>query len=854
MGISSATDTNAMVVRESDEEVQDVCDLVSSRALVPPDLHVDDRSKQCADLLLKLMMVSSSIANIEDVEGVDDVGKGVCCAFNGMLARILTKKIHSHDANVLRDMISASRQMLEDVLRNAVKEGVDGTEDNRLTISMVDLLKSAFNMSGIPGDSREYSRKCRSRAGQANRDSCTIMKEKRPYELQAYATGEQMRDNFNSGLDMLDKLKDKDDSDLLDIIAHGSQGFSTFMHSFLLATVLDNQRMKAASIISARIYGDFNEDPSTVFGSADVLGLVFDSCSSLVSITRTVTTICALMTMSYCSILDHHLCENMAAGLSRPEAKVKTNKVDAPSSPYCKTINEFLALGLIPIINRTLNANPSKPDAPGTNTAIYNFVAEWFEKAVRDPVKTDTLKAAFQFRGFKVNTMHPEMKKMWDEFKKLNGVDESTTSVDLFFAADFLCFARLQLHDNNLCGTNLFMTSMMVFSGSIATLMEPTLSGPFKFDDCVTSKTERLVKKIFNNDPRLCKFTDESSRKRPEKENNGKTCKATLITNKILERGRVRAQNDKSVMMDTRLSVCLFMLALSEELKKDISQDANGLHMAKPGARYLVSEGRKDGRRIYVIALETLPNANFAHRREDLASHLIEKSRTNPDQVETTGDNTEKPFRDIVGGAVINTILYPLAGISFVYALQDIVLLCGERGHVNKHGKPDEDYYFKSTTVRCVNQFIAQLEDRVQHAFDVRSIMPESDGPVRVGLDECKEVFQQQKSFANRVCEVLKDCGTLWEDLQLSFAVQKNLDGDDRDLSDKLGGQTSSCLGEANPPAELLSILERPAELGTDSNDDDDWAPELQQVGTEFDQDDVDDCDDSKRVAKRPRS
>lgn len=866
LGIPSSAESKVMVpAADADEEVQDVDELVCADLDMSIDMRHHNNAKECADMLLKLMMVSSSVANMDEIEGLDEVGKGVCCAYNGLVSRILLKDESKDDATPLRNMITACKQMLDDVLRNPVKDGVVvDVEDNRLTIAMVDLLKTAFHMSGSMGDCREYSRKCRSMESQGTRDLCTIMQSKRSYELEAYATGEQMRDNFDAGLAMLDKLKDKDDECMLAIIESGRKSFCRFMPSFMLATVLDNRRMKAASIISARMYGDPKEDSAKVFGSSGLLGLVFDSCSSIVSITRSVKTICALMTMSYASIQDHFRLQNMTAGMAEDQATVKAF-ADAAETPYCKEINEFLSKRLKPVIYDTFNANPAKPDAPGTNTAIFNCVADWFEQVVRDGDKSNTLMAVFQYSGFRVNQMHSNMKTAWDEFNELNDIDKSTTSFSLWYIADFLVNARLTLHDHDLCGTNLLMTSMMVLSGAIGTLMEPSLTGPFKFDDHVTGKADRLASSILKNDKRLCLRTATAVRKRPNKDKKGKTCKATKITKKIMWRGKVRAQNDKSVMMDTRLSVCFFMLSLSEEIKKDISQTVAGLPDAKSGARALVSEGRKDGRRIYIIALETLPNANFMHCREAHASHLIEKNRKNPKKFETTGDNTEKPFRDLVGGAVLNTILYPLAGSAFVYSLQDIVDCYGVPGHVDKHGICDDHYYFKSTTNTCVNHFISRLEDRIEKTFDVRSIVAESDGPVRVGIDECKEVFLQQKSFANRVCDVIKDCGTLWEDLQLSFAVQKTADDDDGYSSDDSVAQPSPPGGASSSVANLLSIIEAPDQ---DDDDDEDFPalnaePLLALPEPDDDFDDDDDefedvtparCEEDVPSAKRARA
>jgi len=228
-------------------------------------------------------------------------------------------------------------------------------------------------------------------------------------------------------------------------------------------------------------------------------------------------------------------------------------------------------------------------------------------------------------------------------------------------------------------------------------------------------------------------------------------CKKTVIINALIDRGSVRGQHEKGRLPEARLKVALTMCGWKETLLR-VLNDVSSSVSASP------SEGNKNLRRIYMIAMQTLPGVkNLVD--EDQHSFLIEKSRRTNSGL-TTADNVEKPWRDVAcGGSVIQTLLFPIASHAFMATL------------LNMEEQTD--------TNTCVCDFSERLDKWSDHVFDTADVTEES--MYKEGIEYVDTIFSQQRAFVHTFCNVIHGLGALWESCNLTFSVHTPKDCEELD-------------------------------------------------------------------------
>lgn len=727
-----------------------------------------------ADILLKMVMMSSSIAPLEQAGKWR--GKDVCDSFNDLLSRIASNEVFqggecnltTDDVACVRDMATACYSVLGSALKrpaDVVSMSDDGKPvyNYRLTVGMVDLLRTAcFQWSDKC--EREYSKECKSVEAQTRSPTCLLMRDSRYDSFkECYACGDQMSKNMDAGLEIIRQLASSDDLHILSILTESSNDVSKALRVMLLPALLDGRRMKASAAICARMY-DFSssEVNSRVLGSESLLSLIFDSNASNAAVHRLVKTIICVMAMARGRIIQHH-----CAVASRAGKEERQGREDAHNSSEWECMSQVL-YALSTICHNCLPLTPNEGQCkspPRCANEIFKYIADWFEDACNNADLFGVLSSAFDYAGFVPGIMHPRLKAVWDDFASQVPDQKEFTVWEI---SSFLVSARLQLHNSSLCGTNVVMTSIMCFSSAVTGIVAPNAAGPIMFSPHITKYVNKFFADCFGKTT-IQKAKMECGGK--PKVSLGKTVKTTTITRNISEQYMVRKQHDKSVLMDTRLAACFFMVSIAEELNKDLTSDVAGLPACKGFTSHNLDEGRKQQYRLYVVGLQATPCVGYTRFRNSNASHLIEKSRKSPQNTRSTPDNTEKPFRDIVGGAIISTILYSVAGRSFMNTIEQLILEC-ERAGIKNPDDEDDIHWFKSHSNTAVNIFISHMRQGARRAFKPETLDRHEPGPVKVGTNQAKIMMLQQLSFINKFCDAIKDNGVLWEDMQLAFSIQ----------------------------------------------------------------------------------
>ena len=734
-----------------------------------------------ADLMMKMMMLSSHVAPYSETDKWR--GKQLCDRFNGIICKMMETCMmrtddgvfDARDVDAVRTMASACHAVLRRAVNNPAEELPTDHEGRpaykfNLSIAMIDLLRTAVSFNTLSNNELQignsslcYSRSCRTKENQSYSYTCLLLRDDlklKPVAKECYATGDKFSEDLVNGLEALSSITTKSDDEILQVLRRAWKQVPNAVSSLMFSSILDGRRMKSANAIAARYYCPPADTDSQEYGNARLLAEIFDSSASLKTISRVVKTILAVMAMARLSIVNDHVVAGSSEGKTEEQCRQH-----AKESLEWETISGLI-LDLSGIVTRNLSLLYTKTPKSAVRTAriVHQCIADWFERVIRDSSAFSIILGAFTYKGMVVGNMSA---KLLEIFQKTMKGDVSRHNV--WQVSQFLVQSRLQLQKEKLSlvsGSNLIICAFVALSGAIGDLMASEAGGPFVFDQYVKREVNFLYSRCFSGS----RIVDVQLKGRCNpKTSSGKTIKATGITRQIYDRRGVRGQNDKSVLMDTRLSACFFMLSLTEEINKDLRIETLGLGPCKPFTSPLVSEGRKDGKRIYVISLQSQPCVNYSTFRYKIASPLIEQSQQNPDDVTTTVDNVEKPFRDISGGAIINTMLYPIAGRAFCLTISDMVDQHQKSGLTNPRNASDFAW-FQSKTNASINMFVSNLRDTADNIFDVHSDAFTSG---MAGTEKAKLMMLQQLSFINKFCDLIMDNGMIWENLQLTFSIQK---------------------------------------------------------------------------------
>ena len=767
--------------------------------------HCGDDGNSFANLIIKLLLCSSKVAQ-SDSEIDLWHGNQVSCEFNSLVAEMASQQITLSDPDVLeifRKMLKAASEVSERICsKPATEVGKDDKHNPvykyHLSLTIVDMLRTVAEQHS--NEFRpEYAKDCKLPFAMTSH-TCNILRHQRlpNHCVHAYAAGDRMFENMNIGIRALKRMSQQPDHALYNILEKGAQCVSESIICLLLPTLFDHRRMKALTSIAYRFYDVDGVLPNTkreLFNT--LLCEIYGSSSSVISAQRVVKTIMSIVAMGHHQLSKKYVEQGLAQGKSKEQSMGEARA----SKGWCE-LNQ-LVVDAHKVVLKHLPADCAEgkdedctadaetgehgdgakkksrhTSAPAANNALYSLVAEWFNTTARDHELFTALHAALSAPVFVLN----------DKFDKANGrlckqwkdyVSESAAEAySVWEVASFLVGARLELYQDGrfseLAGTNILVCAMVCLIGAVGDLINPMIGGPFVFHCPIKKGVGRLHKKLFIA-TRIYKVKLTTRIVPGTKGDTGKTCRTTTISralvNSVRQRGFTRNTHEPSGLMQSRVRTSLFYLAICEELRRDLHTGANVLSKCGHDVSPHVAQGRKHQRCAFIGGMQAQP---FVAGR---AHHLIEREKeresddVDKDMTRPTAGNTDKPFRDISGCAVAVTLL-PLAGIAFYRAIDSLVTTSSNNNEKNPNDEGDK-LWFKSTTGRGVNQFVAELRNLTNSTFDLNHLRTnDQPGLFHVGLHECEVMMLQQRSFVNSFCDMVENNPALWEGLGLSFAVQ----------------------------------------------------------------------------------
>ena len=828
-------------------EGQGVCTAPSGR--VDPDpLHdqgddsalmdavlASNQSNECADIILKVMLLSKYFppytcrmpGEDSSVPWINVDGREACDHLNSMVANMafnVRSGIAEDEAIVFRKALWMAKHVLGNAVSSptvfANNTDIGEGDVYRLNICMLDLLRSlrsAVSFGVKEGEEqsltkREYSRTCRSAESQGACTMCNFMRSEDSAMSDTYAIADAMHTTFNMGLAKLGVLCDWPLSPLVAFLDTGKQSVRSFLNSFIVPSIFDNNRMRCANAIAARFYGN----SAHTFGKAEYVYKVFGSSSDLVSISRVVYTICALISMAIRNITEA-ADEVVMARLKQKAAESGrrfTESLSAEQNARAQAIRNKLvikernamplwteACNMLTTFENTVKTHLSeKNDSPGANAKVMTDIANWFEDAIHDAAKFSVITCALAYDSFCIARPAKQVRKQWREFRRENGQYEKPC-VSLWFASQFLVTSRLERHDPSVSGSNIITEALVVMSGAIAHMASTVtvrdqsspggvkqispVCGPFKFSPSIEKEIRDLYKRFGERLQRHSICYDSGV-----KVDLGNKCAMNENSRRILEVGKVRNQNEASGIVDTRLKACLFWTTVKESLDADLGATHELLHDTKQGVTASPSEGRKGLRRLYIISLQTLPCLKFATCRTGNVPHVIEQCRKSPNNHRTTDDNVEKSWRDINGGSLVGTFFFPTAGVAFVSTLRSLVNKYGpdttpekllpdsdDDDDTAEKKERDRDHYetnFECKTKQAINAFAECFEERVRRTFPRSAVVRPTEGLVKEDYGRAATILSQHVSICMNFSKCIRDCAPIWEDIHMIFCVQKD--------------------------------------------------------------------------------
>jgi len=755
---------------ETDESSSSSCDeLEQDIANILQQTNDDDNehSINCGDTILKLALVV----------GDKDIGADESIAFNNMLARmVMGQCIQQNDVTIFRAFLTSVNHALRAAMSTPLSENAAPDAEPALNMAKLTLLRTARRCLAKGRDtSCEYALKKDCTAtdlsvamgGKEISEDCSM----------AYNVIEQMHLNAVTGMNELDRVSKDDDNSILCFLKNGQNNLSGYMFTSAFASLFDGQRLRAGNSIAASHFGDGGGVKA--YNEESMASVIFTQNATKWSVLRMQVAFSVIIALARKYILDEYVTVGAMSNVDDMQCKREARK-----SEYWKATVDLQNNMREKLKDKVDDHNKHK-HAPASFVACVGVVVDWLESAVCNEFMFGVIRAAFSASYITLGNASDAVRRQFavhvEETKK--------NTLCLFGAAEFLCRARHAIDGSTMSLSN---AMLCVLSGVVGNAMEqgetPIIDGPFVLTADAKVHAKQVLSAIYpSNIGRVIRYS----------ENCGSSCGRTELFDSMLTTGTTRKKNKVSKLVEARLSACLVVLSTKESLMRDLlCSDVS----TSAGC------GRKDVRRMHITTLKTLPGLKRSEARHDGdgASYLVERERSDSSRTQVSvsaGDFVEKPWRDVSGVAIANTLLFNIAGPAFLITLQDMEQKADSRmqelfgttssslGALHRTHGDDESVHgmkrklkedsFRSNTDTCVNAFLDNLLRISESKYFPATVLPDHDSRVRE-FKAAKMILLFGRAFVRAYARVARDNGWLWEGLTQTFCIPVEKNKSDR--------------------------------------------------------------------------
>tara|TARA_Y100000389_G_scaffold202303_1_gene247221 strand:+ start:2216 stop:4564 length:2349 start_codon:yes stop_codon:yes gene_type:complete len=656
------------------------------------------------------------------------------------------------DVDVLQAKVNSLLPVVESIL-------TEGKRPTKLDMRLYAVLRTAAQIFSLGDRKWEYGAEVKSVDLQMNSYLHDLLKagpiasgDNDAYQMAYFIHQRQLR----GGRDGLVKLSKKSRHDKLGILCAAREPLAAYMNIQVVPSMFDGQMLYSAQTLCFEIFGDDKHS----FGYSSAAPFYFNASNNRDALRRILYSISALAGMSRSGMLaefTEETCEgNDATGVDY--ARLGSSREWEEVESLIKATRETFAARL-ETSDLTARTNPS-------TSAFCRVFADWFDGCTHDDARFHTLMRAFSAACFTIPTRVPaDLRAIWDEYmaslKAQRAKDTDTVETErrpwddrnclcLWGAAEFLCSAALSLKGVVM---PLHVAYLCVLSGAIGSLCHEDISGPMVFTPFVNVMIRRTHSEIGDLAVADACLSGKMPTYTPSQ------CGYSIPIKNMLT-SDARLQNDKTIATECHVRACVVHLAHTEAWRELMRTFGHSLAC-------IPSERNKQARRIFMRAMMAGPFVAGSDCFHPSGQHFLASE----------GD-TEQAYKynDIMGGAFVIAILYPIAS----KALREAVHVKFKEAHsLPRH----EQKKCTHSTVECLDEFLHQLSELAGAVFNPGTRLEQPDQSKTRGIRHlawAELVFRQQICLIQSFSAAVRGAPTLFSRIcNATGSHTHHLDDDD---------------------------------------------------------------------------
>ena len=633
--------------------------------------------------------------------------------FTNYCARIAaTDHVIASDVHVFREKVKSVIPSAESV----ITEGVDPSS---LNMRLFLVLRTVAQCTKPGERETEYASDARSEEAQLN------SKLHDNIARNSFASGDvdsyqiaYLIDKYHlrGGVEGLHRLAAMSDTETLHFLCSAREALAGHLVMDVIPKMMDGEMLRCGNALAFELFGNDN----CTFGSSSIAPHYFNPCANHSSLRRTLYSMCALIGAARQGMLKEHLADAQKAGVDETLACARL-----ASNPEWMEV-ESLVQALSGVYRHRRDNRSLTTDTNASIAALCSAFADWFDGCTHNDTRFHALQFALSASCFTIGRVTRKLQTLWTAYTAKAGV----RTLCLWGAAEFACSAALSIKGKVI---PLHAACLLVLSGAIGACCHEEIDGPFVFSPSPSAMMRRVLREIgklsvpdARADDRVPRFSDS-------------TCGYALTLRDMIDKDKVRIQNSKDNYAECLLRASLVHLAYTEGLRDVVvSSDVS----------CLPSQRNKQGKRLELRAKMAHPACAGSDCFRRPGKHFLDM----------TG-NSEHAYKnnDILGGAVVTTILYPIAS----KALKDTVVK--KFGHL-KGLSPEEQKRFSISTTECLEEFLSQLDSLVDDVFNkyTRLTRQGPRGERIKNLPWAELVFAQQIHFISYFIKAVRGSSTVF--------------------------------------------------------------------------------------------
>jgi hypothetical protein len=676
----------------------------------------EDRARQAgiewAEILYALLLYTGTDEKVAEDE------------YNGFCARIAVGDYPlGSDVDVLQAKVDSLLSVAESIL-------TEGRYPAKLDMRLYTVLRTAAQVFSTGSRQREYGAEVKSPDLQLNSQLLDLVV-RDPIatgDYDAYHMADFIDERFlRKGRDGLARLAGMFRQEKLNLLCGAREALAGYMNMDVVPGMLDGQMLNGAHALCFDLFGDGGHS----YGHSSIAPLYFSSASNRDALRRTLYSMCALAGMSRSGMLVECFYQTRKGGIDDSVAYARLGS----SHEWQET--ESLIGAIREVFAARRAAHTLTTDTNASISAFCRAFADWFDGCTHDDARFQALMRAFSASCVTIGKVPAGLRALWDVYTATAGV----RCLCLWGAAEFLCSAALSLKGIVL---PLHVGYMCALSGAIGASCHRGINGPMVFTPAASVMIRQVYSEIGDLAVADARATDKVPKYTPG------VCGYSIPIRDMIKENAVRLQNNKTALTECHVRACLVHLSRTEGWRSLVAGFGRSLAC-------IPSERNKQGRRIFMRAIMAGPFVAGSDCFHPSGQHFLASQRD--------AEHAYK-YNDIMGGALVVAIFYPIASKALKEAVHVKFLAAHSAVEAAEEGRKEEvKKQFTHPTVECLDEFLRQLSDLAAVVFDPQTRLQRADkakAPRILHRAWAELVFRQQLCFIQSFSDAVRGAPTVF--------------------------------------------------------------------------------------------